>query len=104
MAWVSTPGLSCKCAGINAIIVSSLTSLPTYGKDYQKQLHYDRFGLAFDPKVVKQSRTVEPDLNLSTGIATELYWIDDNKTALIDTSEGPFVPTWQASHLCWLVG
>lgn len=63
--------------------------------EYQKQLHYDRYGMAFDPNDITQSHTVEPELDLSTGVANHIYWIDENKTAWIDQSDGPFVPTWQ---------
>jgi hypothetical protein len=67
--------------------------------EYEKKLHYVKYGLAFDPTDVTQSSTIEPGLDLSTGIANHIYWIDENKTALIDQSGGPFVPTWQVSSL-----
>jgi hypothetical protein len=59
--------------------------------------------MAFDPEDVTQSPTIEPELDLSTGIANEIFWIDDNNTAWIDRSEGPYLPTWQVSPL-WHTG
>ncbi|GKY96337.1 hypothetical protein MPSEU_000593400 [Mayamaea pseudoterrestris] len=66
------------------------------GLEYESQLGYKDFGVSFDASHVAQRLTLDPDLKL-TGLANRIFTLDDKGDAIIDTSQGPYLPTWQTS-------
>ncbi|GKY96214.1 hypothetical protein MPSEU_000581300 [Mayamaea pseudoterrestris] len=66
------------------------------GLDYEKLLHYDKFGVNFDLKDVKQRVSPDPNLILD-GLANHIFTLNDEGDAIIDPSKGPYLPTWQTS-------
>ena len=67
------------------------------GLAYQKDLHYDRYGVSFDTSHVQQRTTEDSSLNISTGIANRIFTLDEHGHAMIDRSLGPYLPTWETS-------
>ncbi|GKZ01341.1 hypothetical protein MPSEU_001085100 [Mayamaea pseudoterrestris] len=67
------------------------------GHAYQMQLGYENYGIAFNTSDIVQRTTLDPSLNISTGIANHIFNVNDSGEALFDRSKGPYLPTWQTS-------
>ncbi|GKY96213.1 hypothetical protein MPSEU_000581200 [Mayamaea pseudoterrestris] len=64
--------------------------------EYEKSLSYGQYDLKFDAKEVVQRVTLEETLTLN-GMANHIFTLDEEGDAIIERSNGPFLPTWETS-------